>query len=298
MEPLEIRMMAKRRYGKIPLDQITILNSRKRSKDLFEKNIQSIKDVGLLKPIVVNERNYPKTHLYELVCGEGRFIAYKKLNQPEIPAEIINCDRKQALLFSLVENIARVPPGTMWFAYEVKRMHDTGFSIDQLCKITGNPDTYIRDYIRLVEQGEERLIRGVDNGLFSMSFARLVARSDNASIQNILMDAFDKGVVNSSNFVTVRNIITARMNRGKRTSRKPSNPKSQSSEYSVKQLKVDITKITEEKESFVNETALKENRLLSLLDELNNLLKQDEFTELVTAEGLGPIPQLKGNYNV
>jgi ParB family chromosome partitioning protein len=88
-----------------------------------------------------------------------------------------------------------VPPGTMWFACEVKRLHDSGLTLMQISNITGKCETYIRDYIRLVEQGEERLIKGVEDGIFPISFAKHVAKSNSANIQNVLMDAYDKGIV-------------------------------------------------------------------------------------------------------
>jgi len=296
----KIRSMTKRKYANIPIDKIKVLNSRNRDRNDFEHNIRSIEEVGLLKVIVVNERYYKRSGYYDLVCGEGRLLACKELDYSTIPAEIINCDRKQALLFSLVENIARVPPGTMWFARELRRMHcDSGLSYDQIGKITGYSESYIRGYVRLVDQGEERLIKGVENGLFPMSFAVQVASSDSSTIQNLLMDAFDNGIVNSTNLATVRNIITSRIDQRPRISktgsgRSPSTPPT----YTLYQLKADISKITKEKAAFVKEASLKENRLFVLLGGLKTLWQNSELVNLIHSEGIGPIPQLKGTYNV
>lgn len=298
MKILKIRLMETRRYEEIPIDKIQVLNSRNRNNIRFQENIRSIKDVGLKKPIVVNERYYNKTGNYDLVCGQGRYLAYQALKYSKIPAEVLNCSKKQAYLLSLVENIARVPPRTMWFAYEIKRMHDSGFTFIQISSVTGKDETYIRDYIRLVEQGEERLIKGVEGGVFPISFAKLVAKSDNSTIQNVLMDAFDKGIVNSTNFPTVRKIINLRRNHSKGPEKKDRSTRSQPSVYTVKQLKADITKVTKEKKAFVNETSLKENRLLCLLDGLNTLWRDKTTADLITSEGIGPVPELKGTYNV
>src|SRR5688572_27141940 len=92
--------MSERKYRLVPVDQIRVLNSRNRDKVQFEDNVRSIQSVGLLKPIVVNEKYFPKNGYYDLVCGEGRFIAHKTLKRDRIPAEVICCDRKTALLFS------------------------------------------------------------------------------------------------------------------------------------------------------------------------------------------------------
>ena len=51
----EIVPIQERRYEKIPLDKIKVINSRTRDKEQFEMNVESIDHVGLLKPIRVNE---------------------------------------------------------------------------------------------------------------------------------------------------------------------------------------------------------------------------------------------------
>jgi ParB family chromosome partitioning protein len=290
--------MKDRKYEEIPIDKIRVLNSRNRDNVRFKENIRSIKDVGLRKPIQVNERYYNRTGYYDLVCGQGRYLAYKALEYTTIPAEVLNCSKKQAYLLSLIENIARVSPGTMWFACEVKRMHDNGFTLIQICNITGKCETYVRDYVRLVEQGEERLIKGVEDGIFPISFAKQVAKSESSNIQNILMDAYDKGIVNSTNFPTVKRIIDLRLRRGKEPGRKVCSPSSPLSDYTVRQLKNDIKKLTKEKDAFINESERKENRLISILDGLNSLWKDKMTAELITSEGIGPMPKLKGTYNV
>lgn len=299
MEPNTIQPMAKRKYATIPLEKIKVLNSRNRDPSAFKHNVRSIDEVGLLMPIIVNERYCMRTGYYDLVCGEGRFLAYKELGHQEILAEVISCDRKQALLRSLVENIARVPPRTMWFAREVKRMYDSDCSYEHISKITGYCVGYIRGYIHLVEQGEERLIKGVEAGIFPISFAVQVAQSDSSSIQNLLMNAFDNGIVNSANLTTVRKIITSRLSRGtsppkSNTSRTPYTPP----EYTINQLKVDITKITRDKEAFVKEASVKENRLFALLQGLNTIWQDSELVNLINAKGIGPMPKLTGEYHV
>lgn len=293
-----IRPMQERKYVNIPISEIKVLNSRNRDKKKFQENVRSIQEVGLLKPIVVNERNYSKNGYYELVCGQGRYIAYKSLGREEIPAEVINCSEKNAYLYSLVENIARVPPGTMWFAREVKRMKDSGFSYEQISTITGKCENYLREYICLVENGEERLIKGVEEGLFPITFAKKVAHADTAAVQNILMDAFDCGIVNSKNFPTVKKIIDRRMTLGEGMDKRNRGPSPSPENYTINQLKQDIHKMTKEKESFVNEAEIKENRMLSLLYGLHTIWKDPKIIELIKSESIGPMPELKGKYHV
>jgi len=46
----------------------------------------------LLQPIKVNRRNLAKTQCYELICGEGRCLACKKLGHAAIYAEVVDYD--------------------------------------------------------------------------------------------------------------------------------------------------------------------------------------------------------------
>ena len=286
--------MSERKHRMIPVDQITVLNTRDRDKQQFAENVRSIEEVGQRKPIVVNGRYLEKTGMYELVCGEGRLLAQKRLGKTEIAAEVIDCDRKRALLCSLVENIARVPPGTMWFAREMKRMRDAGLSCMEIGVIVGKHHTYVNDYVKLVEQGEQRLIEGVENGLFTMSFAVHVAQSDDATIQNLLMDAFDEGIVHAPSVTRVRKLLELRLNRGKNRTTKP---RGEVVQYSIKDLTHDIAKLTKEKEEYVRETTRKENRLMGLLLGTSAVLADAEFRTMLKTIDLA-LPQLIGKYGV
>ena len=88
------------------------------------------------------------------------------------------------------------------------------------------------------------------------------------------------------------------MIRGKGPTGKGNHPHPRSQSYTVKQLESDIAKVTKEKGAFVNESTVKENRLLLLLDGLRTLWKDKPTADLLTSEGIGPIPELKGTYNV
>lgn len=294
MKDGQITLMAEREYRLIPIDTIVVLNSRNRNRQKFAENVRSIDEVGLRKPIVVNGRRFEQTGKYELICGEGRYLAHKELGKKEIPAEVLDCDRKTALLYSLVENIARVPPGTMWFAYEVKRMHDAGLNYTEISRYVGKTATYVSNYVQLVEQGENRLIEGVEQGLFSMSFAMQVAQSDDSTIQHVLMDAFDDGMVNSTSVRRVRKLLELRMSRGKKVPKRGE----RSDGYTLRDLTREITQSTKEKEEFVRETQRKENRLLSLLFGISTLMEDPDGMQVLKNSELGMPPSLQGTYAI
>jgi ParB family transcriptional regulator, chromosome partitioning protein len=192
-----------------------------------------------------------------------------------------------------VENLARSRPGTMDFARELKRLHDAGWEDDKLAMVACKSAEYIRQYIRLLENGEERLIQGVEQDIFPISFAILVAGTDDTGIQNVLMDAFDQGIVNCSNFAKARALIGARMDKRKRRG-----ATGQAGEYTVATLTHDITDATQARDSYVREAQAKESRLFVLLDGLATLWKDTGLLELLTAEGLDKRPELSGTYNL
>ena len=141
----------------------------------------------------------------------------------------------------------------------------------------------------LLRRREERLIQGVEQGVFAMSFAVLVAQSDDANIQNVLMDAFDQGIVNCQNFARARRIINTRL---ERTSRNNGAGKRNRAGVSVKMLKKDISDLTKSKDSFVREAESKENRFLTLLTAINTLWHDEVFCRLVVEEGVQERPRI------
>jgi ParB family chromosome partitioning protein len=290
---MQIRMIEDRRYEMVPIDKIKIINSRLRGEEQFQMNVQSIDAVGLLKPILVNDKFLSTSGLYELVCGEGRLIAHERLGTDEIMAEVIACTRKDAYLLSLIENLARSRPRTMEFARALKRMHDEDWSYKEIAKVACRTEEYIRQYIALANNGEERLIRGVEQGLFPISFAVQVAQTDHSNIQNVLMDAFDQGIVNCQNFARARAIINARFDKRNRKG-KSKNPDS----YTVKTLVSDITNTTKVKDSYVQQAKKKENRLLLLLDCIETLFKDKAMVDLLRQEALIDRPDLLGTYHI
>lgn len=285
----EIVPMEARRYEAIPVEKIKVINPRNRDKEQFEMNVESIDHMGLMKPIRVNDRFLDRTGVYELICGEGRLMAHQKLKRATVTAEVVTCTRKEAYLQSLVENIARTKPNSMEFARELKRLHDEGWDYARIARVACKTEGYIRDFIRLVEQGEERLIMGVEQGIFPIKFATKVAAAENGQIQNVLMDAFDEGIVTTNNFAQARRIMMARA-RSTKERKKPDE------EYTVGQLKEDIAEATKTKVSYVREAKNKESRFVTLLDGINVLWRDPTFVAIVQEEKLMDRPVLMGDY--
>ncbi|BAU04538.1 MULTISPECIES: ParB/RepB/Spo0J family partition protein [Nostocales] len=91
----------------LPLSQIILPPSQPRryfDPEKLKSLADSIKEVGLLEPIVVRQIEEDK---YELIAGERRLKACEIAESERISVVIIECDDKQARKLRLVENLQR-----------------------------------------------------------------------------------------------------------------------------------------------------------------------------------------------
>lgn len=87
----------------IPIDKIEPNPNQVREtfdEEIIEGMAKSIKKIGLTNPITVRKVNSK----YQIIAGEIRFRASKKLNKKEIHVKIVEADDEEADIISLTEN--------------------------------------------------------------------------------------------------------------------------------------------------------------------------------------------------
>jgi ParB family chromosome partitioning protein len=104
-------LMEKLRVEDKPLEQIVLGKSQARQSELekgLEDLMASMAKWGLLEPITVFLNDQEK---YEILAGQRRYSAAKKLNWPTIPCIIRSKpdDEFQAKAISLTENVNMIP---------------------------------------------------------------------------------------------------------------------------------------------------------------------------------------------
>lgn len=292
----QVRSGAERRFALIRTDLIDVVSTRGRGERQFQENVRSIADVGLYKPVLVNTWELERTGRYQLICGEGRLRAHLELKREMIKAELVSVDLATAHLMSLGENMTKSPPKSIEFAYALLEMHERGADSATLERITGQQAHYINRYINLVKKGEDRLIKGVEQGLFPLDFAMRVAETPDAAIQHVLMDAFDRKLITAKHVESVRRILQDRTRHGKEL--KPGSARRQTGErrMSADDLRRDMARITKEREGFVFAVENKEARLTRLLVTLRDLQADAVFVALSRRADLGDLPTLEGTY--
>jgi ParB family chromosome partitioning protein len=139
---------------KIPLNKI--IKSKFNYRDI-EENLdelaKSIAQNGLLVPVIVR----PLENYYELISGNRRVEACKKLGWKYIPAIIVEMNDKEAFIASLVENIQRetLDPIQEAKAYN-DFVHKYGWgSVTELAKLIGKSEPYVSHRIMLLNLPKE-----------------------------------------------------------------------------------------------------------------------------------------------
>ena len=99
----------------------------------FKALMESIKDRGVLEPVLVT----PKDGKYLLLCGERRYLAALKLGLPTIPARILDAitQKDEILAFQLTENLQRedlnpIDQAKGIFTYIQVKLPDKTYDVD------------------------------------------------------------------------------------------------------------------------------------------------------------------------
>ena len=282
--PSELRM--------ISLDQIEILNPRERNSRVFEQIIDNIHNIGLKKPIVVTPRPNGKAEHYLLICGEGRFKAFKTLGYKEIPAMVMNVDNESAFIMSLTENIARRKLSPLELLAGIEQLRDQGYDKKTIAQKTGLSKEYINGILQLLQNGEQRLLMAVGSGRVPLNAAIIIAGAgdDDRAIQNAMQEAYESGKLRGNQLIQARRLIERRRTLGKSfggrmASRKTNSDVTTSSLVRNYQREVDRQKL------LVRKAETAQRSLLFIVGALRQLLADENFTTLLRAEGMDTLPQ-------
>lgn len=278
------------RIEDVPLERIEILNPRERKQKGFQELVESIRLLGLKKPITVTPRGEPPNERYLLVCGQGRVEAYQALGQSSIPAIVVSASDEEAFVGSLVENIARRQPRTVDQLEAIRVLQQTGYDLATISRKTGLDVSWIRDVLLLLDKGEERLLTAVVDHRIPITTAIAIAGAGGDAVQQVLQTAYESGELRGRKLLAARRMIETRGLHGKTyaqtRSRSPRAPK-----ISSASLVRTYNKEVERQKHLIRKADLLEQRLAFLAAALGSLLQDEHFTDLLRAEGLATLPR-------
>jgi len=95
----------------------------------------SIKEKGLISPIVVQPRMLPAPLKYRIVAGHRRYEAHRILHQDKIEAKILEgLTDRDALILNFGENLKRSDLNIMQEARACQRLLDTGMGVREVAR--------------------------------------------------------------------------------------------------------------------------------------------------------------------
>ena len=161
----------------------------------MDELVHSVKEIGVLQPIVVRPSREKGHEKYELVMGERRWRATQRAGLPTIPAIVRDTQDNDLLRDALLENLHRsqLNPIEEAAAYQ-QLMEEFGTTQDQLAKRIGRSRPQISNTIRLLKL-PALVQRRVAAGVLSAGHARaLLMLTDQAQIETLAQKIVNEGL--------------------------------------------------------------------------------------------------------
>jgi ParB family chromosome partitioning protein len=276
----------------VPIEQIRVINPRSRDPKQFARVVDSIKNLGLKKPIKISLRSSSEgsEQGYDLVYGQGRIEACRALGHAEIPAIVVNLSKEDRLLQSLVENLARRIPSHGDLIAEIVRLKEKGYSNVQIGKKLDMADCTVGGYLALIGANEERLITAALKGAIPMTVAMEISKADTPEQQRAFLKAYESGDFNSKSIRVVKRLIASRNTCGTTKSRN-SQGKASDGESSSEEMVSLYQRQTHKMRNVVHKTRICETKILIVVSAFRKLLGDEQFKNLLKAANLATFPQ-------
>jgi ParB family chromosome partitioning protein len=276
----------------IPIEKINILNPRVRNQKIFQDIAINITKVGLKRPITVTPcKSGVEGKAYDLVCGQGRLEAFLSCGQKEIPAIIIDASEEQALIMSLVENLARRQHRASDLLRGIEILQKQNYNASAIAKKTGLTEEYIQGIIDLMGRGEERLLSAVEAGNMPIALAIKISESPGEE-QHALQEAYETKQLRGNRLLAAKKLLDTRRRRGKafldETGRKRDGHEKGISTQAI--LKV-YQREVDRKRLLARKANVTSTKLIFITEAMRELLQEDGFRNLLRAEGLITLPK-------
>lgn len=143
------------RIEHIPIDKIAANPWQPRThfdRDKLEELAQSIKQHGILQPLVVSLVVSKEGNSYQLIAGERRLKAAQILNLKEVPVIIKEATDRDKLELSIVENIQRRDLNPLETANSYQRlMEEFGLTVEEIGQQVGKHVSTVTNFLRLLK---------------------------------------------------------------------------------------------------------------------------------------------------
>jgi ParB family chromosome partitioning protein len=184
--PAPLADVAGAEFAEIPVDSITPNPRQPRTvfdEETMAELVHSIREVGLLQPIVVHRTGDAS---YELVMGERRWRACREAGLDTVPAIVRDTSSDDLLRDALLENLHRADLNPLEEAAAYQQLlDDFGCTHDELATRIGRSRPQISNTLRLLRLAPA-VQRRVAAGVLSAGHARTLLAAPDAETQERL----------------------------------------------------------------------------------------------------------------
>lgn len=163
----------------VPIDLIHAnpMNPRRHfAEEDIESLAKSLKDKGLLQPIMVRPR---ASGGYEIVAGERRWRAAQRASIHTVPVIVRELDDRETLEIALIENVQRSDLNPLEEARAYKMLMDQyAYTQQQLADAIGKSRSHIANTLRLMVLPDS-VRQHIETGMLSAGHARTLVATEN-----------------------------------------------------------------------------------------------------------------------
>lgn len=166
-------------------------------------------------------------------------------------------------------------------------MQERGYSSAEIARKTGLSLEYVNGVARLLQKGEQRLLRSVESGTIPVSVAVEIAEADDHDVQAALSSAYERGLLKGRKLLAAKRLIETRRQRGKGLKSHSSLPRPRlSADALVKAYQED----TDRKRVMIRRTDVTRDRLVFITEAVRRLSRDERFLALLEDEDLSTMP--------
>tara|TARA_B110000438_G_scaffold231536_1_gene226893 strand:+ start:136 stop:1050 length:915 start_codon:yes stop_codon:yes gene_type:complete len=150
------------------------------SKESLEELTNSIKERGVIQPIIVRPNNSGEGK-YEIIAGERRWLASQNAGLHQVPIVVLEVSDEKSLEFAIVENVQRqdLNPIEEAMGYQ-KLIVDFNYNQEKVSKFIGKSRSHIANSQRLLSLPKD-IILMVEQNRLTAGHARPLINLNNAT---------------------------------------------------------------------------------------------------------------------
>jgi ParB family chromosome partitioning protein len=187
---------------------------------------------------------------------------------------------------SLVENMARRFPAPMDLIAEIQRLKSDGYSNLAIGEKLDIDNAMVGGLLSLMKSGEMRLLEATLQNKIPVGVAIDISKAEGAEAQRELLTAYEAGQLNQYSIRTLRRVMEQRRLLGKKCSRGD-----RQARPSVDGLVNTYRREMQRQNNFIRRARVCDNRLTFIVSALRKLTADENFINLLKAEGLLTMPK-------